>query len=104
MTIKYISSQRFQDEEIVAGKIEAGDFEVLVSPAFEIDGEMVAVILDGHHSYHAAIEAGVSPDFIEATAQNHDAVALIESDIDTFLEAVHMGDDYYYVETGVTVW
>lgn len=104
MTIKYISSQRYQDEEIIAEKIEAGTFEVLVSPAFEIDGEMVAVILDGHHSYHAATEAGVSPEFIEATTQDHDAVALLESDLDTFLEAVHMGDDYYYVDTGITVW
>lgn len=104
MTIKYISSQRYIDDEIVSAKIEANDFEVLVSPSFEIDGEMVAVILDGHHSYHAAVESGVSPEFVEATAQNHDAVALIESDADTFLEAVHMGDDYYYVDTGITVW
>lgn len=104
MTIKYISSQRYINEEIVSDKAEAADFEVLVSPVFEIDGEMMAVILDGHHSYHAAIEAGVTPEFVEATTQDHDAVALLESDVDTFLEAVHMGDDYYYVETGVTVW
>ena len=104
MKIKYISSQRYINAEIVLGKVESADFDVLVSPAFEIDGEMLAVILDGHHSYHAAIEAGVTPDFTVATIQNHDAVALLDHDVDLFLESIHMGDDYYYVDTGVTVW
>lgn len=104
MTVRYISSQRYLDDAIVAAKIDDGDFDVLVSPAFAVDGEMVAVILDGHHSYHAAMRSGVVPVFAEATIQDNDAVALIESDVDSFLEAVHIGDDYYYVDTGLTVW
>ena len=76
MKTKYISSQRYINEEIVMEKSEAADFDVLVSPEFEIDGEMVAVILDGHHSYHAAANTGVLPVFTEATTQDHDAIAL----------------------------
>lgn len=103
--MKTISSQRYTNEEIVAEKIAAEDFEVFVSPAFEIEGETVRVVLDGHHSFAAAKEAGVSPVFVEYTATEHDAIGLIEAgEFESFLEAAHMGDDYYDVETGECVW
>lgn len=103
--MKTISSQRYIDEEIVAAKIDAEDFEVMVSPIFVVDGEAFRVVLDGHHSLEAARQAGVSPIYAEYTATEHDAIGLLESgDVETFLEAVHMGDDYYDVETGHSVW
>lgn len=103
--MKTISSQRYIDEEIVAAKIAAEDFEVMVSPSFEVDGEAFRVVLDGHHSMEAARQAGVSPIYTEYTATEHDAIGLLESgDFETFLEAVHMGDDYYDVETGHSAW
>lgn len=103
--MKTISSQRYIDEEIVAAKIAAEDFEVMVSPGFEVDGEAFRVVLDGHHSLEAARRAGVPPTYIEYTATDHDAIGLLDSgDIETFLKVVHMGDDYYDVETGITVW
>lgn len=103
--MKTISSQRYIDEEIVSAKIAAEDFEVMVSPSFELEGEAFRVVLDGHHSLEAARQAGVSPTYTEYTATEHDAIGLLDAgDIETFLEAVHMGDDYYDVETGFTAW
>lgn len=103
--MKTISSQRYIDEEIVAAKIAAEDFEVMVSPAFEVEGETFRVVLDGHHSLEAARQAGVSPDYTEYTATEHDAIGLLNAGaVEAFLEAVHMGDDYYDVETGHSAW
>ena len=73
-----ISSQRYLNDAIVAQKIEAQDFVVLVSPEFEVAGIVVRVVLDGHHSYAAAIEAGASPEFVEATGSDHDAGRWVE--------------------------
>ncbi len=100
-----ISSQRYINEALVTAKIEDQDFELLVSPAFDIDGMTVRVLLDGHHSLAASKAAGVAPIVVVADSTDHDAVALIESgDAEGFLSATHMGDDYYDVKTGEDVW
>lgn len=100
-----ISSQRYIDQDIVASKIAAADFEVLVSPEFEVDGKIVCVVLDGHHSLAAAKAAGVAPSYNTASATDHDAVGLIDcGEVEDFLAAVHLGDDYYDVDTGECVW
>lgn len=100
-----ISSQRYTDDEIVASKLAAQDFDVMVSPEFVVDGKSVRVVLDGHHSLAAAKLAGVSASYNTASASEHDAVALIErGEIEDFLIVTHMGDDYYNVDTGECVW
>lgn len=100
-----ISSQRYLDEEIVNEKIAAEDFEVLVSPEFQVDGETFRVVLDGHHSLAAAKQAGVKPVVITADGTDHDAVCLLdEGQVEDFLLATHMGDDYYNIETGKDIW
>ena len=100
-----ISSQRYIDNDIVAGKIANEDFEVLVSPEFEIDGERYQVVLDGHHSYAAAVESGNDAVFEIATASTNDSIAVLENlGADDFLDVVHMGDDYYDIETGDDVF
>lgn len=99
-----ISSQRYINDKIVSEKIAAKDFTVLVSPEFEVGGIVVRVVLDGHHSYAAAIEAGVSPEFVEATGSDHDAVGMEQDNPEGFLEVTHLGDDYYNIETGGDVW
>lgn len=100
-----ISSQRYIDEDIVAEKIAASDFDVLVSPEFVIDGKAVCVVLDGHHSLAAAKAAGFAPSYNTADATAHDAVALLaRGECEDFLAATHMGDDYYDVDTGECVW
>ncbi len=103
--MKTISSQRYTDDEIVAAKIAGQDFDVLVSPEFTVEGEIVRVVLDGHHSLAAAKAVGVDPVFSTATATQHDAVALLDrGEMEDFLQVTHMGDDYYDVETGACVW
>jgi len=99
-----ISSQRYLNDAIVAQKIEAQDFVVLVSPEFEVAGIVVRVVLDGHHSYAAAGEAGASPEFVEATGSDHDAVGVEQDNPEEFLTITHMGDDYYNIETGKDIW
>jgi hypothetical protein len=104
-TSNLITSQSYIDEQIVASKIEAGDFEVLVSPAFEIDGRMIRVILDGHHSFEAARRAGIEAEITEQTARDDDRVALIEAgQIETFLEVAYMDSEYRFAETGAYVF
>lgn len=103
--ITTISSQRFLNDETVEAKRAAKDYEVAVSPAFEIDGETYRVVLDGHHSLEAAKLDDVKPDYTEYDRTQHDAVALIlNGDIETFLEVVHFGGDYYDVATGKDIW
>lgn len=100
-----ISSQRYLNDEIISEKIAAEDFEILVSPAFEIDGMTVQVLLDGHHSLAAAKSAGVEPIVVEADAQDHDAVSFIAAgQFEDFMASTHMGDDYYNTSTGRDVW
>lgn len=100
-----ISSQRHIDDAIVAEKIDSEDFEVMVSPAFEVNGNQYRVVLDGHHSLAAAKQVGAEPVFFEATATDHDAVALLigaperGGSPEAFLEAVYNECDYYDVDT-----
>lgn len=100
-----ISSQRYIDEGIVAEKMAAEDFEVLVSPTFQYDDQAFRVVLDGHHSLAAAKEAGATPVFVVADSTDHDAIGLLENgEAEDFLSVVHLGDDYYNVETGMDIW
>jgi len=100
-----ISAQEYRNEEIVAEKIVASDFTVSLSPVFEVDGEEYQVVLDGHHSYQAAIEAGVEPEFEIQSVRDNDTIALIEQGrINDFLE-IHVIDcEYRHIATGKAVW
>ena len=99
-----ISSQRFVDDEIVAQKITAQDFTVLLSPVFVIDGEEYQVVMDGHHSYHAALEAGVEPAYHMQNATENDRISLLNEDVNLFLEACYHEDDWYNIKEGYTIW
>lgn len=100
-----ISSQRYTNDEIVAAKREAQDYTVTLSPAFEVEGVEYQVILDGHHSLAAAKLDGAEPEYIEATKQTADTVALIErGEIEDFLVATRIDSDYYDIKTGSDVW
>nr|WP_010400665.1 hypothetical protein [Paracoccus sp. TRP] len=101
----FITSQHYINNEIVAEKIAAGDFEVQVSPEFEIGGETFRVVMDGHHSLAAAIEAGVEPTIIEQDATENDRVALLDAgDVEAFLAACWMDGEYQYAISGKAVW
>jgi len=100
-----ITSQEFRDEAIVAEKLAAADFEVSLSPAFEIDGVAYQVILDGHHSYEAAREAGVEPSFTTLTASQNDTIGLLEAgNIEDFLAVNVIDGEYRFASTGRFVW
>ncbi len=105
MLNQIITSQDFIDADVVAAKIAAGDFEVQVSPAFEIDGTFYRVLMDGHHSLAAAIEVGVDPTYIEQTESDSDRIAILNGgDIEGFLAACWMDGEYHYAATGKSVW
>lgn len=100
-----ISSQRYLDEGIVGAKRRAADYDITVSPSFNVDGREYQALLDGHHSLAAALRDGVAPNIRVADPQQHDAVSLLDrGQIDDFLRATHMGDDYHFVTTGKDVW
>ncbi len=103
--MKTISSQRHIDPAIVAEKIEAADYLVMVSPEFSYDGQQFRVIIDGHHSREAAIEAGAEPVYITATKQDNDRIFLLESgQVEDYLEASWVDSNWYDVETGRDIW
>jgi len=100
MTAIIISSQRYLDDDTVTAKIDARDFTVTLSPEFVVDGETYQTVIDGHHSYAAANEAGVSPDFVIATEQDDDRICLLDSSVDAYLEASYVDSDWYEIATG----
>lgn len=100
-----ITSQHYINSDFVAQKVAAGDFEVQVSPVFVVDGVAYRVVLDGHHSLAAAIEAGVEPVIVERDAMDDDRVAVLDrGDVDGFLAACWMDGDYRDAVTGADVW
>jgi len=98
-----ITSQHYLNEETVASKIAARDFQVFVSPVVEFGGETFRVVMDGHHSLAAAIEAGVDPELIEQTESDNDKIGLIASP-DVFLESCWMDGEYINAVTRACVW
>lgn len=101
MTTRLISSQRYRDAAIIAEKRAMKDYGVSVSPAFELFGEQVRLVLDGHHSYEAARLDGVCPDICELDAWDSDNIALLLSgNMEGFLAAAYVDSDLYDIATG----
>ncbi len=99
---KLVSTQRHLSEEIVSAKRAAGDYVVSLSPAFDLFGEMVQLVMDGHHSYAAAIADGVEPEFVELTVADSDTIALlIDGSVEDFLTATYIDSDPYDLRTGL---
>jgi len=96
--MKIISSQHYINTEIVDEKIAAltesatTEITLICWDAGEIDGEDMAVLSDGHHTYEAAKGLGITVQF-EIT--RHPECLMGEA----LLEAAYMDGDYYYVET-----
>ena len=103
--ITIISSQNYIDDDIVTEKIDNNDYEVLISPSFEIDGKFYSVLLDGHHSLAAARASGVEPVIEKATIQDDHNISLLEDGlIDDYLEVHYIDTDWYDIDTGVNVF
>lgn len=106
-----ITSQHYLNDEIVEEKRAAQDYVVTLSPEFEYAGERYQVIIDGTHSFAAALLDGVEPEFEVAGRENDTVILLERGDIEGFLEAQWNDGDYHhfvleFVESGRvnTVW
>ena len=90
-----ISSQKYLDRDTVAKKIRDRDFAVKVSPRFNLDGEAVRAIQDGHHALEAAKRSRNAPTIIEQSAKDNDRIGLLEKgSIDDFLQASYMDSSW----------
>ena len=92
-----ISSQRYIDYKKVDEKIEelTGLKEITLI-AWKVN-EDDAVLSDGHHTYEAAKELGITVNF-EIVNHPENLTG------DDLLEAAWMDSDWYNVETGINVW
>lgn len=98
---KLISSQRHRDDAIIAEKRSMKDYGVSVSPKFELLGEIVCLVLDGHHSYDAALLDGVKPVICEIGETDDDRISLLNTGkLDDFLEITYIDSDLYDIATG----
>lgn len=104
MAYTVISSQRYLDDQIVQIKRDNRDYTVTVSPEFDIDGVSMRVVIDGHHSLAAAKADGVTPDFIEATIQDDDRIAMLDHNINDYLTVCYIDTDWYDISTGQLVF
>lgn len=100
----FISSQRYLDDNTVQTKRDSRDYVVTVSPEFEIDGVVMQAVIDGHHSMAAAEADGVEPEFVVATVQEDDRIALLERSVDDYLEVCYMDSGWYDIATGKWVF
>lgn len=99
-----ITGQFFLDDAIVAEKRANRDYAVTLSPELTIDGETYRVILDGNHSFAAALADGAEPTYSEIDRYDDNAASLLdEGDIDGYL-AYHADGDYYDPTTWATIW
>jgi hypothetical protein len=96
--MKYISSQRYLDPEIVeAKKVELADVSSVSIPCSyvgTINGTEYAMIADKHHTLAAARELGLEISF----KVNTDPEQL---EGDALLEARYIDSSYYDIETGI---
>lgn len=99
-----ISSQRYLDDATVNEKRESKDYVVTISPAFVVDGVEMQAVIDGHHSLAAAELDGVEAEYVVATVQNDDRIALLDKNIDDYLEVCYMDSDWYDIATGMNVF
>lgn len=68
-----ITNQQFTDPAIVAQKIAEGDYTVELSPEFQTAaGKTYRVVINGHHSLAAALEANKVPEFVQWNAEATD--------------------------------
>jgi hypothetical protein len=53
------SSQTYRDDQIIKRKRAKNNYDVFVSPEFEVYGKKYRNVTNGHHSLSAALEDGV---------------------------------------------
>jgi len=97
-TIKIISSQKYRNEETVNAKRKAADYVVTLGKVINIDGTDCRVLIDGHHSFDAAILEGAEIVVVDANTTTCDREGI--EDLDDYLNSHYIDSDWYDVETG----
>lgn len=102
---RLISSQRYRNDGIIEHKRDICDYEVTVYP-IDIDGEQYLVVLDGHHALDAALLDGVPPRFREPSGPARAELDFIleTNGPEEWLVIKYIDDDYYFIDSGRTVW
>lgn len=100
-----ISSQRYLDPDIVQEKIDDSDFLVHVYE-IEVYRQPFWVVVDGHHSLAAARQVGQVPEikFVERAVAKQYEYEIACGGIDGWLTSHWIDTDWYFVETGQTVF
>jgi hypothetical protein len=62
--MNYYARQSYLDPKIVEHKRDSEDYTVQIITV-QVDGEDVGLIVDGHHSLHAARLDSIDPEFVE---------------------------------------
>ena len=89
-----ISSQKYLDQAVVDQKIDNSDFVVTLATI----SDDYQVVIDGHHSFEAAKQAGIDPIFVESDYNYMSEVECIG--FDNFLAAHYIDSAWYDVESG----
>jgi len=97
--MQYISSQLDRVQEIVAAKLAAEDYEVQYVELV-IDGEAYRVVVDGHHSHEAAMQAGAEPEYVESSLQREYG----QMDPNDAMDALYIDCQWYDINTQMPVW
>ena len=98
-----ISSQGFINASTVEEKlVELQNETVITLPVWDADmqdedGNNLYVLADGHHRFEAAKELGITVEYDVVRRDDGLTGELL-------LEAAWMDCDWYYINTGVTVW
>lgn len=93
-----ISSQRYLNEEIVRLKMLRNERWIHITPAFNHDGKLKAVLLDGHHSLEASKRLGEVPKIDIVTEEDGAEVELLYQDeVEWFLDWNKNESEYYEI-------
>lgn len=94
-----LSSQKHLDADTIEEKRAAQDYTVtlatIIDPTTDVDYDLV---IDGHHSYAAALLDGVAPEYVFSDYNYQSEVECIG--FDDFLAAHYIDSDWYDLETG----
>ena len=103
---RIITSQDYLCEDTVEEKREAKNYTIILSPAFEYDGQVFQVLLDGHHRYEAALLDSVEPDItIAEMAGGWDILCHLENGSpEAFLAACNPAAEWRYADTKSAIW
>ncbi len=102
--IAIISSQRYLDDNIVYNYIEQFTNETpksITVPCYRVykivDGKELYALADGHHRHEAALTLGIPVEY--DLGIHPDRIVR-----DNLLEQCWIDDNWYYLDTGISVW